>query len=87
MSSEGLILIAGNLTSAFGYAGLASRGDRAPGQIATVFAIGECVHAVVLGPLVAAAIGAGFLLSGDRIPEPFAATASNAPGDPTPEAA
>jgi hypothetical protein len=52
-----------------------------------VFAIGECVHAVVLGPLVAAAIGAGFLLSGDRIPEPFAATASNAPGDPTPEAA
>jgi MFS family permease len=89
--------------------------------VATVFAIGECVHAVVLGPLVAdlapphllsrymsmytlmatgglalgpaiggvvlatspdavwwggalvaAVIGAGFLLSGDRIPEPLA---------------
>ena len=39
------------------------------------------------GALVAAVIGAGFLLSGDRIPEPLAATASNAPGDPTPEAA
>ncbi len=39
------------------------------------------------GALVAALIGAGFLLSGDRIPEPLAATASNAPGDPTPEAA
>jgi MFS family permease len=36
------------------------------------------------GALVAAAIGAGFLLSGDRIPEPLAATASNAPGDPAP---
>jgi MFS family permease len=92
--------------------------------VATVFAIGECVHAVVLGPLVAdlapphllgryislyslmgtgglalgpaigsavlatspdavwwggallaAVIGAGFLLSGDRIPEPQAAEA------------
>ncbi len=92
--------------------------------VAIVFAIGECVHAVVLGPLVAdlapphllgryislyslmatgglalgpaiggavlatspnavwwggaliaAVIGAGFLLSGDRIPEPLAATA------------
>jgi MFS family permease len=39
------------------------------------------------GALVAAVIGAGFLLSGDRIPEPLAATASNAPGGPTPEAA
>jgi MFS family permease len=39
------------------------------------------------GALVVALIGAGFLLSGDRIPEPLAATASNAPGDPTPEAA
>ena len=56
-------------------------------DVATVFAIGECVHAVVLGPaiggavlatspdavwwggaLVAAVIGAGFLLSGDRTP-------------------
>jgi MFS family permease len=104
--------------------------------VAIVFAIGECVHAVVLGPLVAdlapphllgryislyalmvtaglalgpaiggvvlatspdavwwggalvaAVIGAGFLLSGDRIPEPLAATASNAPPDSTPEAA
>ena len=105
--------------------------------VATVFAIGECVHGVVLGPLVAdlappqllgryislyrlvvtggfalgpaiggallasspdavwwggalvaAVIGAGFLLAGDRIPDhPLAATASNAPGDPTPEAA
>ena len=91
--------------------------------VATVFAIGECVHAVVLGPLVAdlapphllgryislyslmvtgglarpaigsavlatspdavwwggalvaAVIGAGFLLSGDRIPEPLAVEA------------
>ena len=104
--------------------------------VATVFAVGECVHTVVLGPLVAdlapphllgrymplyslmltgglalgpaigglvlatspdavwwggalvaAVIGAGFLLSGDRIPEPLAATASNAPGNPLPEAA
>ena len=105
--------------------------------VAVVFAIGECVHAVVLGPLVAdlapphllgryislfslmvtggfaigpaiggallatspdaiwwggalvaAVIGAGFLLLGDRIPDhPLAATASNASGDPTPEAA
>jgi MFS family permease len=105
--------------------------------VATVFAIGECVHGVVLGPLVAdlappqllgryislyrlvvtggfalgpaiggallasspdavwwggalvaAVIGAGFLLAGDRIPDhPLAATASNAPGDPTAEAA
>jgi hypothetical protein len=47
------ILIAGNLTRALGYAGFASRGDCAPGRVATVFAIGECVHAVVLGPLVA----------------------------------
>jgi predicted MFS family arabinose efflux permease len=37
------------------------------------------------GAIVAAVIGAGFLLSGDRIPEPLAATASNAPGDSTPE--
>ena len=92
--------------------------------VAIVFAIGECVHAVVLGPLVAdlapphllgrymsmyalmatgglalgaaiggvvlatspdavwwggalvaAVIGAGFLLSGDRIPEPLAVAA------------
>jgi MFS family permease len=104
--------------------------------VATVFAIGECIHPVVLGPLVAdlapphllgrymslysmmataglalgpaiggvvlatspdavwwggalvaAVIGAGFLLSGDRIPEPLAATASNAPDDSTPKAA
>jgi hypothetical protein len=39
------------------------------------------------GALVAAVIGAGFLLSGNRIPEPLAATASNAPGDRTSEAA
>jgi hypothetical protein len=47
------------------------------------------------GALVAAVIGAGFLLSGDRIPdsgdripEPLTATASKmAPGDPTPEVA
>ena len=93
--------------------------------VATVFAIGECVHAVVLGPLIAdlapphllgryislyslmvsgglalgpaiggavlatspdavwwggalvvAVIGAGFLLSGDRIPEPLVVEAS-----------
>jgi MFS family permease len=37
------------------------------------------------GAIVAAVIGAGFLLSGDHIPEPLAATASNAPGDSTPE--
>ncbi|HLW96482.1 MAG TPA: MFS transporter [Solirubrobacteraceae bacterium] len=105
--------------------------------VAIVFAIGECAHIVVLGPLVAdmapahllgrymslygltftislalgpaiggfllqtapdavwwggalvaSAIGAGFLLSGDRIPEPLPATASNAAlSDPTPEAA
>jgi MFS family permease len=111
---------------------------------AIVFAIGECVHSVVLGPLVAdlappellgryislyslmvsgglalgpaiggallatspdaiwwggalvaAVIGAGFLLSGDRIPDsggripdPLAATASHAArGDPAPDAA
>ncbi len=36
------------------------------------------------GALVAAVIGAGFLVSSDRIPEPLAATAPNAPGDPTP---
>ena len=64
-------------------------------DVATVFAIGECVHAVVLGPaiggavlatspdavwwggaLVAAVIGAGFLLSGDRTPEPLAVEAA-----------
>jgi MFS family permease len=39
------------------------------------------------GALVAAVIGVGFLLSGNRIPEPLAATASNAPGDRTSEAA
>jgi len=105
--------------------------------VAVVFALGECVHTVVLGPLVAdlapphllgryisllrlvvtggfalgpaiggallgsapdavwwggavvaAVIGAGFLLAGDRIPDhPVAATASRAPGDITPEAA
>jgi MFS family permease len=105
--------------------------------VAAVFAIGECVHGVVLGPLVAdlapphllgryislyrlmvtggfalgpaiggallasspdavwwggalvaAVIGAGFLLSGDRIPDhPLAATASNASGNLMPEAA
>jgi MFS family permease len=104
--------------------------------VAIVFAIGECVHIPVLGPLVAdmapahllgrylslysltftlslalgpaigglllqtspdsvwwggalaaAIIGAGFLLSGDRIPEPLAATVASAAGDPTPEAA
>lgn len=107
------------------------------GGVAIVFAIGECVHNVVLGPvvadlapphllgryisllrlvvtggfalgpaiggvllarapdaiwwgsaLVAAVIGAGFLVAGDRIPDhPVATTASNAPGDRTPEAA
>lgn len=106
--------------------------------VATVIAIGECVHSVVLGPLVAdlapphllgryisvfslmvtggfaigpaiggvvlasspdavwwgsalvaAVIGAGFLLAGDRIPDkPLAATESKPPlGDPMPEAA
>jgi MFS family permease len=104
--------------------------------VAIVFAIGECVHIPVLGPLVAdmapahllgrymslysltftislalgpaigglllqtspdavwwggalaaAIIGAGFLLSGDRIPEPLAETVASAAGDPTPEAA
>jgi MFS family permease len=106
--------------------------------VATVFAIGECVHSVVHGPLVAdlapprllgrymsllsltvtggfaigpaiggavlatspdavwwggalvaAAIGAGFLLAGDRIPDyPLAATGSTAPlGDPVPDVA
>ena len=40
------------------------------------------------GALVAAVIGAGFLLAGNRIPDhPLAATASVARGDPTPEAA
>jgi MFS family permease len=101
-----------------------------------VIAIGECVHAVVLGPLaadlapphllgryisvfslmvtggfaigpamgavlatspdavwwggalVAAAIGAGFLLAGDRIPDqPLATTASSAPSDTMPASA
>ena len=106
--------------------------------VATVFAIGECVHSVVLGPifvdlapphllgryvsvlglvvtggfaigpaiggavltyspdavwwggaLVAAAMSAGFLLVGDRIPDkPLAAIESQGPpGDPMPEAA
>jgi MFS family permease len=107
--------------------------------VAVVIAIGECVHTLVLGPLVAdlapphllgrymsvfslmvtggfalgpaiggavlaaspdavwwgsgliaAVIGAGFLLAGDRIPDgssAAAAAASNAPGDPVPEAA
>jgi len=105
--------------------------------VAVVFAIGECVHSVVLGPvvadlapphllgrymsllsltvtggfaigpaiggallatspdavwwgggLIAAVIGAGFLLSGNRIPDaPSTATASNVLGDPMPEAA
>jgi MFS family permease len=106
--------------------------------VATVIAIGECVHSVVLGPLVAdlapphllgrymsvfslmvtggfaigpaiggavlafspdavwwggalvaGAIGAGFLLRGDRIPDKsLAATESKAPpGDPKPDAA
>ena len=106
--------------------------------VATVFAIGECIHSVVHGPvivdlapphllgryisvlaltvtggfaigpaiggavlayspdavwwggaLVAGAIGVGFLLVGDRIPDkPLAATDSKAaPGDPMPEAA
>jgi MFS family permease len=105
--------------------------------VATVIAIGECVHAVVLGPLaadlapphllgrymsvfslmvtggfaigpaiggavlatspdavwwggalVAAAIGVGFLLAGDRIPdEPLADTALNLPGGAMPEVA
>jgi MFS family permease len=106
--------------------------------VATVIAIGECVHSVVLGPLVAdlapphllgryisvfslmvtggfaigpaiggavlafspdavwwggalvaGAIGAGFLLIGDRIPDqPLTVTESTAPpGDPMPEAA
>jgi MFS family permease len=54
-------------------------------------ALGPAVGGVVLatspdavwrgGALVAAVLGAGFLLSGARIPEPLAATASNAPGD------
>jgi len=40
------------------------------------------------GALVAAVVGAGFLLAGNRIPDhPLAATASVARGDPTPEAA
>jgi MFS family permease len=105
--------------------------------VAIVIAIGECVHAVVLGPLaadlapphllgryisvfslmvtggfaigpaiggavlatspdavwwggalVAAAIGVGFLLAGDRIPDhPLATTGSSSPGDSMPEAA
>ena len=104
--------------------------------VATVFAMGECVHAVVLGPLVAdlapphllgrymslyslmvtggfalgpaiggvvlaispdavwwggalvaAVIGAGFLLSGDFIPEPPAVATSSARFDRTPETA
>jgi hypothetical protein len=60
-------------------------------------ALGPAVGGVVLatspdavwwvGALVAAVIGAGFLLSSDRIPEPLAATASHAPGDPTPDTA
>jgi MFS family permease len=62
---------------------------------AGALALGPAVGGVVLatspdavwwgGALVAALIGAGFLLSGDRIPEPSAATASKAPGDHTPE--
>ena len=64
---------------------------------AAALALGPAVGGAVLatspdavwwgGALVAAVIGAGFLLSGDRIPEPSAAIASNAPGDPTREAA
>ncbi len=59
-------------------------------------ALGPAVGGVVLatspdavwwgGALVAAVIGASFLLSGDRIPEPLAATASSAPGGHRPEA-
>jgi MFS family permease len=63
------------------------------------FAIGPAVCGAVLayspdavwwgGALVAGAIGVGFLLAGDRIPDmPPAATESKAPlGDPMPEAA
>ena len=39
------------------------------------------------GALVAAVIGTGFLLSGDRIPEPLATTPANAPSAYRPEAA
>jgi len=63
------------------------------------FAIGPAIGGAVLayspdavwwgGALVAEAIGAGFLLVGDRIPDkPLAATESMAPlGDPTPKVA
>jgi MFS family permease len=63
------------------------------------FAIGPAIGGVVLayspdavwwgGGLVAAAIGAGFLFAGDRVPDkPLASTDSAAPpGDPMPEAA
>jgi MFS family permease len=62
------------------------------------FALGPAIGGALLatspdavwwgGGLIAAVIGAGFLLSGSRIPDaPLAATASNGPGDPMPEAA
>jgi MFS family permease len=62
------------------------------------FALGPAVGGAVLaaspdavwwgGALVAAVVGAGFLLVGDRIPDgPLVAAMSNAPGDPMPEAA
>ena len=62
------------------------------------FAIGPAIGGAVLatspnavwwgGALVAAVVGAGLLLAGDRIPdESLAAAASTAPGDPMPEAA
>jgi hypothetical protein len=62
------------------------------------FAIGPAIGGAVLatspdavwwgGALVAAAIGVGFLLAGDRIPDhPLATTGSSSPGDSMPEAA
>jgi MFS family permease len=64
---------------------------------AGALALGPAIGGVVLatspdavwwgGALVAAVIGAGFLLSGDRIPEPLAAPVSNAPGGTTPDTA
>jgi MFS family permease len=100
-----LLLQAGNAFSWFGYAYLAPSHllgryiSLLSLMVTGGFAIGPAIGGALLatspdavrwgGGLIAAVIGAGFLLAGDRIPDkPLAATESKAPpGDPMPEAA